>query len=129
MSERGESALSGTTAGSTLRPGKASRFTVGSWLAFAIAAVAGCGVLFWVWKTVCDQEHHEKMAAARTLQAAARPADRVGAIHDLVRHGANDGHLTIPALMACLKDADGSVRVEAAQALGPATSASARRAV
>ena len=61
----------------------------------------------------------------RTLQVAARPADRVNAIHDLVRHGANDGRVTIPALVACLKDADSSVRVEAAQALGPATSASA----
>ncbi len=125
MSERGESASSGTTDGSNLRPGKASRFSLRSWLPFAIAAVAGCGVLFGVWKSVGDQGHREAMAAARTLQVAARPADRVNAIHDLVRHGANDGHLTIPALIACLKDADGSVRVEAAQQLWPLASASA----
>ena len=96
-----------------------------SWLTSAIAAVAGCGVLVWVWKSVGDQGHREAMAAARTLEGAARPADRVNAIRDLVRHGANDGHLTIPALIACLKDADGSVRVEAARALWPAASASA----
>jgi hypothetical protein len=107
VSEPGENASNGATDGSKLTPAKVSRFIPGSRLTTAIAAAAG-GVLFWVWKTAGDQDHREAMAAARTLQGAARPADRVSAIRDLVRYGAKDGRLTIPALIACLNDADGS---------------------
>jgi HEAT repeat protein len=129
VSERGENTSLGTAGGSNLRPGKPFRFVLGSWLTSAIAAAAGCGVLFWVWKTTGDQDHREAIAAARALQGAARPADRVSAIRDLVRFGAKDGRLTIPPLIACLSDADGSVRVEAARALGPAACEPAFRGV
>ena len=95
---------------------KVSGFGRGSRLC-SQSRVAGSKVLFWVWKSAGDQGHREAMAAARMLEA--RPGRRrVNAIHDLVQHGANDGHLDDPALIACLKDADGSVRVEAARALG-----------
>ncbi len=127
MSERGEDASHATTDGSKLTPAKVSRFILGSRLTTAIAAAAGCGVLFWVWKTVGDRDHREAMAAARMLQGAARPTDRVSAIRDLVQYGAKDGRLTIPALISCLNDADGSVRIEAVRALGPAACASAFR--
>jgi HEAT repeat protein len=98
-------------------------------LAFVIAAAAGCGVLVWVWKTIGDQDHREALSAARTLRQAVKPADRVNAIRDLVRYGANDGRVTIPAILASLRDADLEVRIEAARSLGPAACASAFRGV
>ena len=94
------------------------------------AAAAGCGVLVWVWKTIGDQNHREAMASLLALYSrAAKPADRVNAIHDLVRFGANDGRVTIPAIVASLSDADHDVRIEAARSLGAAACASAFRGV
>ncbi len=98
-------------------------------LLFVIAAGAGCAVLLWVWRTIGDQNHREASIAAHTLREAAKPADRVSAIHDLVQYGANDGRVTIPAIVASLGDRDLEVRVEAARCLGPAACASAFRGV
>ena len=106
--------------GSNLEPETKPRSAFGARVMFLVAAAAGCGVLLWVWKTIGDQDHREALAAAHTLSGASKPADRVGAIHDLIRYGANDGRVTIPAIVASLGDPDLEVRVEAARCLGPA---------
>jgi HEAT repeat protein len=129
MTERRRGDSHDTPNGSEFEPQTAPRSAFRARLTFVTAAAAGCGVLVWVWKTIGDQNHREALFAARTLYQAAKPADRVNAIRDLVRFGANDGRVTIPAIVASLSDADHDVRVEAARSLGAAACASAFRGV
>jgi HEAT repeat protein len=88
-----------------------------------IALVACCAAILWTWRRLSDNPD-PVLAEARAIQKRAigaldspRPADRVTAIHELVRLQGGDRAIAIPPLSHALEDPDVSVRMEAAQAL------------
>ena len=99
-----------------------------SYLRFALGvfiALAGCEVLMAVWRVAGDESRHQTTVALHALEQARTSAQRVEAIQDLVRPVVIQAPAAIPPLIRALDDPAPAVRVEAARALGPATSAAA----
>jgi HEAT repeat protein len=82
--------------------------------------------LIWVWQFAGDEGRRRANAAVSDLDNARNPRERMQAIQALLQSGLSESGLAIPPLVRLLRDPDADVRVEAARALGPATSAAAR---
>ncbi|MGO9464379.1 MAG: HEAT repeat domain-containing protein [Isosphaeraceae bacterium] len=104
-------------------PGPAERFlqvALGT-----VVALAGCGVLGWVWSIAGNEDRRQALAAVRALDQAGDSSERVEAIRELVRPVVIDGLVAIPPLIRALADPALEVRVESARSLGPAASVAA----
>ena len=127
MTDRGDADAENSGTGSKSSRQPSSRDTLRAGLLLVIVAAVGLGVLVAVWQTVGNQDHRETLSALRTSHDAENPLERANAIRELVRFGADDGQVTIPSIIASLRDPDPEVRVEAARSLGSAASTSAMR--
>ena len=118
MSTRGDNCLQ--SAGD--QPKRARRLQTG--VRTLIVLVACCGLILWTVRRV--QENSDPvLAEARAIQKraigmlrAGKPADRMDAVHELVRLNAGERAVAIPPLIGALEDPETEVRIAAAEALG-----------
>ena len=118
MSTRGDNCLQSAAD----QPKRARRLQTG--VRTLIVLVACCGVILWTVRRV--QENSDPvLVEARAIQKRAigmlrtgKPADRVDAVHELVRLNAGERAVAIPPLIGALEDPETEVRIAAAEALG-----------
>jgi HEAT repeat protein len=117
MTGSGKEFVGPGAAGSGAGGQRCRQFGVGLLVVFA-----SCGVLASFWHVAADENHRQVIAAVQVLERARDSAERIDAIRDLVRPAAIEAAIVIPPLIRALADPVVLVRVEAASALGPATS-------